>query len=261
MLLICCIVTFFACFIGTIGGMGGGIIIKPVLDATGLMSVATITFLSGCTVIAMTCWNVGKNIVKKESVLEFHTTVVLAIGASLGGILGKQLFSMVAGLFADQDMAGGVQAALRFTATLATLIYTLKKDKIQSRYVTSQAFRLVIGLLLGVLGSFLGIGGGPFNVAVLSYFFSMPTKKATQNSLFIVLLSQLTSTLKTVLGSGIPQFDPLLLAGMMVLGILGSEVGRRVNKKIDNRQATVCLEGVMVLIMAINIFNVVKFLG
>lgn len=261
MLLICCIVTFFACFIGTIGGMGGGIIIKPVLDATGLMSVATITFLSGCTVIAMTCWNVGKNIVKKESVLEFHTTVVLAIGASLGGILGKQLFSMVAGLFADQDMAGGVQAALLFTATLATLIYTLKKDKIQSRYVTSQAFRLVIGLLLGVLGSFLGIGGGPFNVAVLSYFFSMPTKKATQNSLFIVLLSQLTSTLKTVLGSGIPQFDPLLLAGMMVLGILGSEVGRRVNKKIDNRQATVCLEGVMVLIMAINIFNVVKFLG
>lgn len=208
MLLICGIVTFFACFIGNIGGMGGGIIIKPVLDATGLMSVSTITFLSGCTVIAMTFWSVGKNIVKKESVLEFKTTVVLAIGASIGGILGKQLFSMVSGLFADQDMAGGVQAALLFAATLATLIYTLKKDKIQSRYVTSQAFRLIIGLLLGVLGSFLGIGGGPFNVAVLSYYFSMPAKKATQNSLFIVLLSQLTSTLKTVWGSGIPSLTP-----------------------------------------------------
>lgn len=48
---------------------------------------------------------------------------------------------------------------------------------------------------------------------------------------------------------------------MMVLGILGSEAGRRMNKKTNNRQATICLEGVMVLIMAVNVFNIVKFLG
>lgn len=53
--LICFLVTFAACVIGTICGMGGGIIIKPVLDAMGVMSVSTVTFLSGCTVIAMSC--------------------------------------------------------------------------------------------------------------------------------------------------------------------------------------------------------------
>lgn len=53
---ICYLVTFAACVLGTICGMGGGIIIKPVLDAAGVMSVSTITFLSGVTVIAMSCW-------------------------------------------------------------------------------------------------------------------------------------------------------------------------------------------------------------
>ena len=126
--------------------------------------------------------------------------------------------------------------------------------------MNAPAVAVVIGLLLGMLGSFLGLGGGPFNVAVLCYFFSMPTKKAAQNSLFIVLLSQLTSTLKTILSSGVPQLDLSILLGMMVLAVIGSEVGRRINKKIDTRQATLCLEGAMVLIMCISVYNIVKFL-
>lgn len=259
-LVICYLVTFFACIIGTICGMGGGIIIKPALDATGVMSVATVTFLSGCTVIAMTCWSVGKTLVKKEAVIDLKNTTILAVGAAAGGLAGKQLYTMVASLFSNQDTAGGVQACLLFTATLLTLIYTLNKDKIRSRQVDSPVVGLFIGVLLGLLGAFLGIGGGPFNVAVLYYFFSMPAKKAAQNSLFIVLFSQLTSTMKTVLFDGIPEFILLILLGMILLGIVGSETGRRINQKIDNRQATLCLEGAMLLIMAINVYNIIRFL-
>lgn len=257
---ICYLVTFFACILGTICGMGGGIIIKPALDATGVMSVATVTFLSGCTVIAMSCWSVGKTLVKKEAVIDLKNTAVLAVGAAAGGLAGKQLYTMVASLFAAQDTAGGVQACLLFTATLLTLIYTLNKDKIRSKQVNSPAVGLIIGVLLGLLGAFLGIGGGPFNVAVLYYFFSMPAKKAAQNSLFIVFFSQLTSTLKTVLFDGIPVFDLYILLGMILLGIVGSETGRRINQKIDNRRATLCLEGAMLLIMAINVYNIILFL-
>lgn len=258
---ICYLVTFVACVLGTICGMGGGIIIKPVLDATGVMSVSTITFLSGCTVIAMSCWNVGKNFLKKESEVELRSTSILAVGAAIGGLLGKQLFTVTAGLFADQNTAGGVQAVLLLIATLATLLYTLRKDRITSLQIASPVASLLIGLALGMLGAFLGIGGGPFNVAALCFFFSMPTKRAAQNSLFIVLFSQLTSTMKTVLFDGVPAFQVTVLLGMVLLGIAGSELGRRINKKIDNRQATLCLEGAMVLIMLISVFNIVKFFG
>ena len=258
---ICYLVTFAACVLGTICGMGGGIIIKPVLDATGVMSVSTITFLCGVTVIAMSCWNVGKNFLKKESEVEFRSTSVLAVGAAIGGLLGKRLFTMTAGLFPDQNTAGGVQAVLLLIATLETLLYTLRKDRITSLQIASPVASLLIGLALGMLGAFLGIGGGPFNVAALCFFFSMPTKRATQNSLFIVLFSQLTSTLKTVLFDGVPAFQVTVLLGMVLLGIAGSELGCRINKKINNRQATVCLEGAMVLIMVISVFNIVKFFG
>lgn len=257
--LICCTVAFAACILGTICGMGGGIIIKPVLDATGVMSVASVTFLSGCTVIAMSCWSVGKAAVKKESVLDLRSTPYLAVGAALGGLAGKQLFNLVAAQFADRNMAGGVQAGLLLIATFATLVYTIKKDKFHPKQIQSWVVSLVIGLLLGLLGAFLGIGGGPFNVAVLCYFFSMPTKKATQNGLLIVLFSQLASTLQTLLGSGAPQIDFLLLAGMIIVAVAASEVGRRIHRRIDERQATLCLEGAMVLIMGISIYNMFKY--
>lgn len=258
--IICFLTTFFACSIGTICGMGGGIIIKPVLDATGVMSVSTITFMSGCTVIAMTCWSVGKTMLKKESVIDLKNTTYLAIGAAIGGLLGKQLYNMTAKLFANADTAGGVQAALLLIATLATFIYTINKNKITARKITSPIIAIIIGLFLGILGSFLGIGGGPFNVAVLYYFFSMNTKTATQNSLYIVLFSQVTSTLKTVCLDTIPSFDVFILIGMIIFGIAGSEFGRQINKKIDDRQATRLFEGAMLLIMCINIYNIIKFL-
>ena len=39
--------------IGGICGIGGGVIIKPVLDALGLMSVSAISFLSGISAMMM----------------------------------------------------------------------------------------------------------------------------------------------------------------------------------------------------------------
>lgn len=257
--LICILVTFGACILGTVCGMGGGIIIKPVLDATGVMSVASVTFLSGCTVIVMSCWSVGKTVIRKESVLDLRITPCLAVGAALGGLAGKQLFNLVAGLFADRNTAGGVQACLLFLATLATLLYTMKKDAFQTRHIQSSAIAIGIGLVLGLLGAFLGIGGGPFNVAALCYFFSMPTKKATQNSLLIVLFSQLASTLQTIFTTGAPQMNYLLLSGMIVVAVAASEVGRKIHRRIDDRQATVWLEGAMVLILAVSIYNMFKF--
>lgn len=40
------VVSFLASVIGAICGIGGGVIIKPVLDLCGLASVSTISFLS-----------------------------------------------------------------------------------------------------------------------------------------------------------------------------------------------------------------------
>ena len=112
-----------------------------------------------------------------------------------------------------------------------------------------------IGLLLGVISSFLGIGGGPINLVVLSFFFSMETKKAAQNSLFIILLSQSASLIFTLLRGTVPSFPPLLLAIMVLAGILGGVVGRRINKRIDAKAVRKLLVGLILVIIFICCYN------
>lgn len=256
----CFLVAFLACIIGKICGMGGGVIIKPVLDALGIMSVAAINFLSACTVCGMTLWSVGNSVVRRESQIDWKISSFLAVGAAVGGYGGKACFNAVAGLFSSADRAGAVQAVLLFIATLATLIYTLRKDRIASQQVSSPLPCILIGLFLGLLGSFLGIGGGPFNMAVLYYFFSMSTKIAAQNSLYIILISQIMGLLKTVFSGQIPAVPLGLLAGMVLFGILGSELGRILNRSLSECRTTLLFEGAMVLVMGISVYNFLKFM-
>ena len=105
------------------------------------------------------------------------------------------------------------------------------------------------------------IGGGPFNVAVLYYFFSMDTKTATQNSLLIVLFSQLSSVLKTTVSGSIPEFPLVILFGMIAAGILGSEAGRRIYRRADEHQATILFEWAMILVMLVSAYNIYNFWG
>ena len=45
------LICFLASIIGAICGVGGGVIIKPVVDAFGLLTISQASFLSGCTVL------------------------------------------------------------------------------------------------------------------------------------------------------------------------------------------------------------------
>lgn len=255
---ICFLVAFGACVLGKICGMGGGVIIKPTLDALGVMSVASINFLSGCTVMGMSCWSVVKSLLRRDSQLDLRLSTPLAVGAAVGGILGKRAFALAAARFPQADTAGGVQAALLLAATFATLLYTLRKDRLGSRHVTHPAACGAIGLALGMLGSFLGIGGGPFNMAVLFWFFSMSAKTAALNSLYIILVSQTAGLLGTLL-SGAPPVPPALLGGMVAFGVLGSEAGGRINRRLSERSVMYLFEAAMVLVMAINVYNICRF--
>lgn len=235
--------------------MGGGVIIKPVLDALNIMSVSGINFLSGCTVIGMSAWSVGKNFIKKENSIDLKISIPLSIGAAVGGLIGKECFNLVASSFSNANRAGGVQAILLITATVATLIYTVNRSKVKSLKVTKWYACAVIGFFLGTLGSFLGIGGGPFNMAVLFLFFSMSTKTAVQNSLFVILISQTAGILKTIISGNIANVPIFVLAGMIMFGIIGSEIGGRFGKRLTEHTNTILLECSMVLVILIASYN------
>ena len=253
------IVSFLASTAGAICGIGGGVIIKPVLDLFGLASVSTISFLSGCTVLSMSCYSVGKSMLAGEKSVDLHTGTPLAIGAALGGVAGKQMFTAIRDASPNPNMVGGIQAACLAVITLGTLVYTLKKAGIRTHKVTSPLACVSIGLILGILSSFLGIGGGPINLVVLGYCFSMDTKTAAANSLYIILFSQITSLLSTLLTNTVPPFDISTLIFMVLGGILGGMAGRAANKRLDNAAVDKLFIGLMAVIIGINVYNVWQY--
>ena len=54
------VVAFLSSIVGAICGIGGGVVIKPVLDMLQMGAPATINFLSGCTVLSMSMYSVSK---------------------------------------------------------------------------------------------------------------------------------------------------------------------------------------------------------
>lgn len=73
---------------------------------------------------------------------------------------------------------------------------------------------------------FFGHRGGPINLVVLFFFFSMDTKTAAQNSLYIILFSQIASLLNTLATRTVPEFAVSLLVLMVACGILGGANGK-----------------------------------
>ncbi len=253
------LVSFFASAMGGICGIGGGVIIKPVLDTIGVMSVSSISFLSGCTVLSMSTISVIKSLKIDKSVVNLKTATALAIGAAIGGILGKQAFHCIYVIFPKEKTVGAIQAIVLIIITTGTLLYTLYSNKIKTYVISNQTVCVLIGLFLGVLSSFLGIGGGPINLIVLTYFFSMDLKCAAVNSLYIIMFSQFTSLFNSIISGVIPEFNTLALILMVIGGMSGGMVGSKVNKTISVKGVNKLFIALMVVIIFINIYNAVKF--
>ena len=251
------VVAFLSSIVGAICGIGGGVVIKPVLDMLQMGAPATINFLSGCTVLSMSLYSVSKALRAGDSKVEMSTGTPLAIGAALGGVVGKEMFSAVKNFFNGSPMVGGVQAIALGIITLGTLLYTVNKAKIRTHRATNKALCAAIGLVLGIMSSFLGIGGGPINLVVLGFCFGMDTKTAAANSLYIILFSQAASLIATLI-SGVPEFRVPALVLMVLGGIGGGIVGRSLNKKMDNRAVDKLFIGLMVLIVGICVYNTVR---
>ena len=257
--LIFLLVSFGAFVVGAICGIGGGVIIKPVLDMAGAAGVATISFLSGCTVLSMSCYSVGKSLLAHDSKVDLKTGTPLAIGAAVGGVLGSQVFSIVKETSGNQNLVGAIQAGCLAGITLLTILYALFSKRIRLHKVKNIVACVIIGLLLGIISSFLGIGGGPINLMVLSFFFSMDTKVAAQNSLYIILFSQIASLITTLATGSVPSFEWSALALMVAGGIGGGIVGRKLYKKMDLKAVNVLYICLMGIIVSISIYNCIKY--
>ena len=254
--IIIAITVFIATIIGSISGIGGGVIIKPVMDAICTMPASEISFLSGTTVLTMTIVSLIRSYMGGTKVEK--RGLPLALGGAIGGLVGKLLFDLSVSAV-ESSLVSLIQNIIMVILTGVVLLYHINKEKIKKKDIKTFSFSLLMGAILGVFSSFLGIGGGPINIMVLSYFFSMDTKTSALCSLFIIFFSQLVSLLRSLITSSVPNFEWSLLILMMVFAVIGANLGRWASKKMDNKAVDKLFFVLLIVIIAISIYNVIRF--
>ena len=253
------IISFGASIIGAICGIGGGVIIKPVLDASGTLLPGTINFLSGCTVLAMTCYSVLRNRLSGATSIDARRRCRSRSAPRWAGSPASSSSTWWRAFSRPGARRRGPGGGARHHHARHPRLQ-LNKARIRTLQITGAPACVVIGFALGVMSSFLGIGGGPINLVVLYFFFSMGTKMAAQNSLFIILCSQATSTVTSLPTVDFSVIDVTLIIGMIVCGIMGGVFGRLINKRIDEKHVDKLFSGLMVVIILVCVYNAAKHL-
>ncbi len=254
------LVTAGASVVGAISGIGGGIIIKPLLELVTSEPVEAIAFLSGCTVLSMAIVSLLRRRREISAGFELRRGTLLAIGSAVGGVLGKLLFVEIRNA-AGSDMVGISQSVVLALMAVFLMVHVLCSARIRARDMQSGAVCAALGAGLGLLSAFLGIGGGPLNLAALSFFLSMDNKRASLHSIYIILFSQAASLLMTFAQRAVPDVPHQLLLTSILGGVSGALIGSALVAKMTNKTVGYLYWAILAFVLIMALLNLHRYLA
>lgn len=245
------LIAILATSIGATAGIGGGVIIKPILDFLGGYNLETINMLSSFTVFSMAIVSIIKQIRYKFK-LEIRKTVLIGVGS----ILGDYILNKIIDIVNNDAKVIMYQNIILAILLIAVFIYMNNKNNMKQFKIENSLLCIIIGMGLGTISSFLSIGGGPVNVCVLTLFFSMNTKEAAVNSIITILFSQMPKIFTSMDNVFAEHYDLTMLPVMVTGGILGGIIGSNLNKNMSNEFIVKVLNMVILSLVLLNIYNV-----
>ncbi|HEY4752704.1 MAG TPA: sulfite exporter TauE/SafE family protein [Candidatus Limnocylindrales bacterium] len=240
----------FAGVFGALLGLGGGILIVPLLNLGFGLDLRVAVAVSLVSVIVTSSASAGVYLEKHVANLRLGMVLELfsASGALVGGLIAFLLSEQVlAGLFsalliwvavsmvrssdapaaqpADAAADGGeaeLVAKPTFTDTLAGPGYNVRR----------LPFGIAGSLFAGLVSALLGVGGGIVKVPTMHLLMGVPLKVATATSNMMIGITATSSAVIYLLRG---QVDPFV-AGPVAVGVFaGAVVGTRVAHRIDVR--------------------------
>ena len=141
------------------------------------------------------------------------------------------------------------------------ILFTINKERIRTLEVTNLVAIVTIGLTVGIISVYLGIGGGPLNIALLVYFFSMKAKDAAAYSILMIFFAQIIK-----MGTVIRDFEKynnvsLVILAIAIFAVLGGWIGTKIQSKLSHEAVEKMYLGLMVVLLLMNAINIVKFIG
>ncbi len=248
---------------GALAGLGGGIIIVPVLTlffkvnvhyAIGASVVSVIATSSGA---AATYIKANISNVRVGLFLEMATTVGALIGAFAGAFLAGPviffIFGVVLGLSAfimwgkrHEELPVGVEPdSLSFKLKLSDHYYdsALKQDV--EYKVTGTRLGLALMLVAGTVSGLLGIGSGALKVPALDIAMRLPVKVSSATSNFMIGVTAAASA-GVYLARG--YINPYLAAPVALGVLLGSVAGTRLLMRLKGSSIRIVFIVVLVVL-------------
>jgi uncharacterized membrane protein YfcA len=230
---------FAAGLLGSMIGLGGGIIVVPVLTFLGFPPTAAasnILFAALSNAIASTISY------SKQKRIEYPLGIKLGLLSIPGTVLGALI---------STDVAPDVFKILFGFVLIASAAYIFLRKKIETREktISKQMMIFAIGasFFAGIISSFFGIGGGIIFVPWMVVGMGMAMKKAAPTSQMILLFASLSGVIVHSL-LGHPDF---LQAGLLAIGsFIGGLVGARLSIDIKERYLQILVSAVIVIAAA-----------
>ena len=236
---------FLAGGLGSIAGLGGGIIITPVLvlffHVPLPLAVAASLVAVIATSTAASSVHVERHVtdVRLAMVLELTTTLGAALAAIVSAHINHRVIAVIFICFLLYSAYSMLKKELR-PSTQANMDQWQPGEPYK---IKTYPAGLGISLIAGSVSGLLGIGGGPIKVPAMYLIMGVPLRVATATSNFMIGVTAATSAL-VYYGRGDLRLD---IAGPLVVGVFsGSLIGARLAPHIRTRAIAYLLIALMI---------------
>lgn len=258
---------FIGLLAGTIGslvGLGGGIIIVPLL--IGLHSLSP-QLAVGTSIVTVMFTGLSSTLTyMKHKRIDYKSGLILFIGSGPGGIIGSWVnnflngdsFSLYFGIFLILVsiilMLRDKTKPLSLTkgAVIKRTFVTKEGDTIH--YEFPPILAIIIAFFVGFISGLFGIGGGALLVPAMMILFSFPAQIAVATSMFIVFLSAVVNSIVHIsLGNVNWVYALILIPGAW----FGGKIGAYINTKLSGNtiiyllRITLIILGIKMIISSI----------
>ena len=234
--------------LGSALGVGGGVIIVPVLTLALHLPIHVAFGSSLVAIVANSCTAAGIYTRAKLTNVKLGLLLETATipGAIIGGLVvtfiapsilsalfglvllyvsytmvGRRYLMSEGGLSTDNSVAND-NTSNSLSGSLASSYYDRNLDRVVAYKVAHVPAGLGAGFFAGILSSLLGIGGGTIKVPVMSLVMGLPMKAAIATSAFMIAIT-------TTAGAFIYHYHgyiyPFVVAPLVIGIIIGARLG------------------------------------
>ncbi|HZO08626.1 MAG TPA: sulfite exporter TauE/SafE family protein [Myxococcota bacterium] len=234
-------------FLGALSGLGGGVVVIPMLT---LLLGVEIRYAAGAALISVIATSSGAaSAYVREGYSNLRVGMLLEVATSIGAVAGATLAAHVAGasievIFGGVLIASAALSLRRHAESTGReppdpLAARLRLDGAYPTPSGPQAYhvhRVPLGFALmfvaGALSGLLGIGSGAVKVLALDTAMRLPFKVSTTTSNFMIGVTAAAST-GVYLRNGF--VDPGLAMPVVLGVLLGSLAGARALPRLESR--------------------------